>query len=464
MSRGKDLIKNTGILMIAKISTQFVSFMLLPLYTALLSTSEYGEIDIYTSLTMIIIPFLTLQLEMGLFRFFITETSEESRTKIITTSFCIISVILCIASVIYWVCTVWLNLKYGNYIFAFYITQTISTVLLQVCRAYGNNKAYGVASFISSALAICLNVLFIAGLRWKVEGILLSSTIAQFVSALYIVIVTQVFRYFDFQSFDKSTGKKLLNYSVPLVFNQISSWAINYSDRMVVLLAWGTGTNGIYSLANKFSNITNTFFNVFNIAWTENVVRCMDDKDSSDYISRMFYLIYNVYFALITGIINLLPFVFSLLVNENYYEAYGQVPVLLLSICFSGMAATIGSVYIAYNRTKEVSITTVLAGVCNIVVHLALLRSCHLYAASVSTLVSFALLFAYRYIFARKFFKLKITFRKMLPQMLIYGIAWGAYLLKITALIILGLVLNVIYIGIIFMKNKDMLIGMLRRN
>lgn len=464
MSRGKELIKNTGILMIAKISTQFVSFLLLPLYTALLSTSEYGEIDIYTSMTMIVIPFLTLQLEMGLFRFFITESSRESRKKIISTSFCIIAVILCVASGIFWICANLLDLKYSDYIFVFYISQTISTVLLQVCRAYGNNKAYGIASFISSSLAVCLNVLFVAGFHWKVEGILLSSTIAQLVSALYIILATHVFRYFEFHSFDKSTGKKLLSYSVPLVFNQISSWTINYSDRVIILSAWGTSANGIYSLANKFSNITNTFFNVFNVAWTENVVRCMGDKDGSDYISKMFSLIYNVYFALITGIINLLPFFFSILVNENYYEAYGQVPVLLLAIFFSGMAATIGSVYIAYSKTKEVSITTILAGLCNIVVHLALLKSCYLYAASISTLVSFSLLFIYRYVFVKKFFELKIKFHKMLPQMFIYAFAWVAYIFKSPIAIIIGLVLNLVYIGLVFVKNKDMLIGMFRRN
>ena len=38
MSKGKELLKNTGILMIAKISTQIVNFLLMPLYTTLLTT------------------------------------------------------------------------------------------------------------------------------------------------------------------------------------------------------------------------------------------------------------------------------------------------------------------------------------------------------------------------------------------------------------------------------------------
>lgn len=460
--RGKELLKNTGILMIAKISTQFVSFLLLPLYTTLLTTSEYGEIDIYTSLVMIIIPFLTLQLEMGLFRFFITENSENKKKQIVTSTFIIISGILVISSVIYWPIAIHLSLKYSAYIYFYYLSTTIATVLLQVCRAYGDNMAYGVASFISSALAVCLNVVFIAGLHWKVEGILLSSILAQMACSAYIIARTRVFKYFNIRCFDKATGKSLLNYSVPLVFNQVSSWAINYSDRLIILYVWGTATNGIYSLANKFSNVTNTFFNVFNVAWTENVVRSLNDKDNDEYINKMFMLIFNVYMVLITGIINLLPFFFSILVNDNYNEAYGHVPILLLAIFFSGMAATIGSVYIAHGKTKEVSITTIFAGICNILIHFILLKPCGLYAASISTLVSFGLLFIYRYIFVKKFFCLRIKMKNMTQQIIIYIVSWGAYIIGNPVLIITALLLNLSFAGRIILKNREMLISMIK--
>ena len=49
MSRSKELVKNTAILTIGKMCTQFVSFLLLPLYTALLSTEEYGIVDLFTT-------------------------------------------------------------------------------------------------------------------------------------------------------------------------------------------------------------------------------------------------------------------------------------------------------------------------------------------------------------------------------------------------------------------------------
>ena len=56
MNREKDLTKNTLIITVGRISTQFVSFLLLPLYTALLSTTEYGTVDLVTTLVQLLIP------------------------------------------------------------------------------------------------------------------------------------------------------------------------------------------------------------------------------------------------------------------------------------------------------------------------------------------------------------------------------------------------------------------------
>lgn len=77
MSQGKELAKNTGILFIGKISTQFVSFLLLPLYTAKLSTEQYGTLDLYTTIASILMPILSLQLEQAIFRYFITAEDDE---------------------------------------------------------------------------------------------------------------------------------------------------------------------------------------------------------------------------------------------------------------------------------------------------------------------------------------------------------------------------------------------------
>lgn len=455
MSRAKDLLKNTGILMIAKISTQVVSFFLLPLYTALLTTEDYGRVDVYTSLAMIVIPFLTLQVEMGLFRFFITEKEQVSQKEIVSTSYAIIAVMTAVISIVYIIISTILDLPHRWLLFAYYISQALAAVLMQTCRAKGDNVGYGMASFVSSVMAVGLNVLFVAGLGWRVEGILIASIIAQLVSCVYMLWRTKVHRYISPASVSLNRCRQLLAYSIPLVFNQIASWGINYSNRLIIVANLGEGINGIFSVASKFSNITGTFFNIYNVAWTENVVRSMDDEDGASYISRVFEFTFNIYLILITGIINLLPLVFSFMVNEAFHDSYQHVPILLVAMLFSGMAATLGSIYIAYSKTREVSITTMLVGVCNIALHFILLNSCGLFAASISTLVSFIALFVYRYIAIKKFFTLRFKIKKIALQLAVLVFSWVAYSIGNIVFIVVGLIMNLGCIAWIILKNKD---------
>lgn len=69
MSRKTELAKNTAILTVGKLCTQCISFFLLPLYTAILSTEEYGTFDLLVTYSTLLLPLVNWQLDQGLFRF-----------------------------------------------------------------------------------------------------------------------------------------------------------------------------------------------------------------------------------------------------------------------------------------------------------------------------------------------------------------------------------------------------------
>ena len=84
MSQKRELIKNTLIISLGKFSTRIVSFILLPLYTALLSKSEYGSYDLLNTISIFLIPVITLQLEEAMFRFLIDAKNNDDKEKIFT--------------------------------------------------------------------------------------------------------------------------------------------------------------------------------------------------------------------------------------------------------------------------------------------------------------------------------------------------------------------------------------------
>ena len=87
MNQKKELIKNTIIISIGKFSTQLISFLLLPLYTSLLTTSEYGEYDFLNTISIFLIPCVTLLMEEGMFRFLIDAKDKKSKGEVFSATF-----------------------------------------------------------------------------------------------------------------------------------------------------------------------------------------------------------------------------------------------------------------------------------------------------------------------------------------------------------------------------------------
>ena len=82
MKQEKELIKNTFIIAIGKFSTQIVSFLLVSLYTAKLTTEQYGNYDLIITIITFITPFITLTLEESMFRFLIDAKNKKEEKDV----------------------------------------------------------------------------------------------------------------------------------------------------------------------------------------------------------------------------------------------------------------------------------------------------------------------------------------------------------------------------------------------
>ena len=82
MNQKKQLLVNTIIIAIGKLSTQVVSFLLLPLYTSKLSPAEYGTYDFLVTLSTFLLPIITLLMEESMFRFLIDANDLKSKKSI----------------------------------------------------------------------------------------------------------------------------------------------------------------------------------------------------------------------------------------------------------------------------------------------------------------------------------------------------------------------------------------------
>ena len=118
----------------------------------------------------------------------------------------------------------------------------------------------------------------------------------------------------------------MLKYSWPLVPNGISWWLINASDRTIVSAILGTAANGIYAVALKFPSIIISFLGIFVMSWTESASVHIDDKDRDEFFSSVANNTVRIFSSLSMLVIAAMPFVFNIIIGEEYrsaYELYG---------------------------------------------------------------------------------------------------------------------------------------------
>ena len=251
MSRESNLAKNTIIITIGKVCTQLVSFFLLPLYTAILSTEDYGVVDLLNTLVALLLPIFTLQIDQALFRELVEVRDNESKTaEVVRTG--IISIV--IQGIIYLCIFVLVSHnKYKLFLASNVLVNAMLGVFLQIARGFGKNKYYAVASFLSASLTIVFNLFFLVGFKLGATGMLVATLLGQLLAAIYLVLALHIVYYFKAGRCNREVLVKLLKYSIPLIPNAISWWIIDASDRVIVSSFLGVAQNGILAASLKFA-------------------------------------------------------------------------------------------------------------------------------------------------------------------------------------------------------------------
>lgn len=390
MSRESNLVKNTMIITIGKVCTQLVSFLLLPLYTAILSTEDYGVVDLLNTLVALLLPLVTLQIDQALFRELVEVRGNKDRTAEVIKNGMLFVVVQCAIYFMVFVClSPWIHNKYKYFLASNVLINALLGVLLQIARGLGNNKGYAMASFFSASLTIVFNVIFLVGVKLGADGMLAATFLGQLLAAIYLGISMNIFQYLEIDKFKKNIITKLLKYSIPLIPNAISWWIIDASDRVIVSSFLGVSQNGILAASLKFASLLTGLNYITTLSWTESIAVAINDKDIDNYFNKMVDIFLRFYITISIGMIACMPFVFPILVNVKYQTGYGLVPISIMATLFNVVVGLVSVVYVAKKNTKAIAQTSVMAALINISVHLLLIKHIGLYAAVLSSLIAF---------------------------------------------------------------------------
>ena len=452
MSREKELTKNTLIITIGRISTQFIAFLLLPLYTSLLSTKEYGTVDFILTLVNLLIPVMSLMIDQGVFRYLLNAKTEEEQTTIISSAFGVLTIGSFISAGIFVVLSVFINSDFKSWLLLILIAMAYSNLFLQTARGLKHTADYALGSFVCSSSTIILNVLCIAFLKMGAQGMLIATFTGNLMCTAFLFLKLKIGKYLKVSALDRDIMRQEMKYSIPLVPNQLSLWVMNSSDRIIVTMFLGAAANGILAISHKFPVIYMTFFNIFLIAWQETGAVHYFDEDRDEFFSGLFKKMLTLFSTLCIGVMIALPVVFDWLVKASFVEAYYNIPIYLIASLCNVVIGLLGVVYVATKKTAEIAKTTFFAAIINVIVNLCLIKFIGLYAASLSTLVGYFVTMVYRIIDTKKYLNIRYDRRQVQRILILLTFSTGLYYINNKVISVVCLLIFVIGA---YLFNKD---------
>ena len=149
MSREKKLVKNTAILAIGQLSSKIFTFLLLPVYTSLLTPDDYGTIDALQTVISLALYFVTLQIENAVFRFVIeNRTKEDDQISYVTSASVVLLVMAGASTLIIIAINSLYAIPYVTLVTTALWAQSLYLFVSNLARGLGRNADYSIASFI----------------------------------------------------------------------------------------------------------------------------------------------------------------------------------------------------------------------------------------------------------------------------------------------------------------------------
>ncbi|AGK95874.1 lipopolysaccharide biosynthesis protein [Clostridium pasteurianum] len=419
MNRNKLLVKNTIIYAVGNFGSKFLTFLLLPFYTYYLSTGDYGYFDLITTTVTLLIPIITFQITDGLYRFLLDSKNDNDISRVVSNSFFITLTNLFFFNVIYIIFVQFKSFQYEYLILSQINFNIISAFWAQISRGIRKNAEYSISGIVGTIIVLSLNIIFIIVFHFGVASLILSNIISCIGVIIYLEFRLKICKYIRYSLYDKKLKKELLLFSIPLIPNLVSWWFMNVSDRYFINLYKGIEANGIYAVSNKFPAILIMVNAIFSLAWQESAISEYKSKDRNKFYSNMFNILMIIEFTSVIVLLPLTKFAIKYAVNDKFHEAALYIPFLYVATILNAFSSFYGTGYLSTKDTKGAFYTSSIGGIVNVIFNIILIPVIGIQGASISTMISFFVMWILRIFQTKKYFTIYINKIKLLSLSLI---------------------------------------------
>ena len=420
----KRLGAETAIYGISTVLGRFLVFLLVPFYTNVLATGEYGVVAYLYAYIAFLNVIYGYGMESAFFKFASTlelgdrkQTFSTPFTSVLLTSFLFSLFIDFSASKIAGVLEIGsenaILIQLAAWILFF---DAISVIPFASLRLDRKPVRFALIRLISVIVNVALNVLLLVQFDFGIIGIFVSGLVS---SALtFILLLPTVFRNFSFR-YLPSIHKGLLKFGLPYLPSGLSLMAIQVIDRPILRSLTDESTVGIYQASYKLGIFMLLLVSMFDYAWRPFFLSNAKEADAKAMFSRVL-----TYFALASAIVVMVLSLFiedlvkvqlfgRYIIHPNYWGGLVIVPVILLAHVFSGVYIIFTPGIYIEKKTYHLLYIVGIGAVLNIVSNYLLIPVLGMMGAAYATLLSYLSMAVALYVVVQRFYHVDYEFGRL---------------------------------------------------
>lgn len=436
-------MRDIGVYAIGNIGSKLITFLMVPLYTYFVhDTGDFGYYDVCLTVCLLLLPFFTLQLRDGAFRFLLDCDDETQRRRIVSFVARTMASSLLITLLVATILALFTDIQHLGYAVGLLIAMSLQEVYSQVFRGLGNNRAFVMVGILSALGIGVFSVIFVAYLHWGIRGIFLANIIARLLALLLVEAkVRLITRHTSWNIRIGKVGRDIIRYTLPLLPGSLCWWLTGSSDRLFVTHFLGLDVNGVYAVAIRFTGIINTLAIIFYQAWQETAILQYHSPDRDRFFSRMFNSYIFLLGIILVGYVFLLKVNYGWLVAPQYHQSLNYIYPLGLSAVLFALSAFFDMGYQCAKDTSRTLPAIVLSAVINVILNFMLIKPLGVYGVILTQVITYTVLFTYRWHDMRRYFVLKSSSRSLVPVIVMLLSAIPFYYCD-------GIVINIAYMAL----------------
>lgn len=380
-----------------------ISFITTPIFTRLLSTTEYGQYNIFTSWSGILTVIVTLNLYYGVYTSGLVKFDERKDEYSSSLQG------LTITLVFIWT-IVYLSFKdFWNGLFSLNTIQMLMMLLMMWTTAafsfwaveQRNDFKYKKLVLITIAVSVLKPIVSIALINMmedRVTARIMGLAAIEFVFYIWLFIaqMQRGKRFFSLQFW-----KYALSFNIPLVPHYLSQTILNSADRIMIGQMVSDSAAGIYSLAYSISMIM-TLFNTAMMQTIEPWLYKKIKQKQIQNISKVAYPSFIIIAAVNIALIAFAPEVVSIFAPTEYAAAIYVIPPAAMSVFFLFSYNFFAVFEFYYGKSKQIAFATTIGAILNILLNYIFIHMFGYVAAGYTTLICFIVYALFHYLFMIK--------------------------------------------------------------